>query len=49
MNALRKEVAPLAPPKIGPEQRNVRTSGEIISLAEPRIHAAGVDIALEDE
>lgn len=37
------------PPKIGREQRNVRTSGKIISLAERRTHAAGVDIALEDE
>jgi hypothetical protein len=50
MNALRKEVAALGPPpKIGREQRNVRTSGKIVSLAERRIHAAGVDIALEDE
>ena len=50
MNALRKEVARAGPPpKIGREQRNVRTSGKIISLAERRIHAAGVDIALEDE
>jgi hypothetical protein len=49
MNALRKEVAALAPPKIGRKQRNVRTSGKIISLAERRVHAAGVEIALEDE
>jgi hypothetical protein len=49
MNALRKELTPLAPPKIVCKQRNVRTGGKAITLAERRIHAAGVDIAVEDE
>ncbi len=37
------------PPKIVCKQRNVRTGGKVITSAERRMHAAGVDIAVEDE
>ncbi len=46
---LEKRTRSVGPSKIGREQRNVSTSGKVISLAERRMHAAGVDIAVEDE
>ncbi len=37
------------PPKIVSKQRIVRTGGKVITSAERRMRAAGVDIAVEDE